>query len=85
MGRCRLAYIVQLLIITVYETFLVYRGIQGLQDDTEPFPKKIKLIFSIEAYVTLNVNQLMVLQHFHAYPALLKDFSGRLRRFYGAW
>ena len=66
---------VQFLVILLYEAFQVYRGAQEVYDRSKTFPEKIKLLFSIEAYVTLNVNQLLIIRNFHLLPGLLATFS----------
>lgn len=81
--RALRTYVIQFLIILAYEAFLMYRGVQAMKDEAESHGKKIKLLFSIAAYVLLNVNQWAILKHFSLYPSLLADFSRRLGRIRG--
>ena len=74
------AFIIQTVILISYEMFLLYRVMQGLQDDAQSFHQKIRLIFSVVVCLMLNVNQWIILRNFILYPTFLAGFSRQLRR-----
>ena len=71
--RLRL-FIAQFGIILAYEVFLLFRGYQEVFTSDDPFKTKIELLFSIEAYILLNVNQWIIIRNFELYPNFIRTF-----------
>ena len=78
-----LVFLTQFSVILAYEGFLLYRGFLELTSSEDPFIKKIELLFAIEAYILLNVNQLIIINNYRLYPTFIKSFLQLLYEFEG--
>ena len=76
-------FLAQFSIILAYEGFLLYRGFLELTSSEDPFIKKIELLFAIEAYILLNVNQWIIINNYRLYPTFIKSFLSLLYEFEG--
>ena len=50
------AYVIQMVIVVSYEMLLLYKVVQGLEDDAESFHEEIRRIFSFVVCLMFNVN-----------------------------
>ena len=76
-------FLAQFGVILSYEMFLLFRGYQELLMSKDPFKTKIELLFSIEAYILLNVNQWIIIRNFELYPNFIRSFLRLLYDFEG--
>ena len=69
------AFVFQSFTTISYEIFRLYRGVQQLFQRDKPFASIIRLLFSIDAYLLLNVNQWVIFcNNYEHYPSLFQNF-----------
>ena len=67
--------------VVMYEAFVLFRCVQTIQNPEETQLRRIRVVYKAFAFIVLNVNHVVTLQHFGAYHRLIENFLHVTRRF----
>jgi len=68
-------------VLVMYEGFVLFRCLQTIRNPEETRLRQIRVVYKAFAFIILNVNHVVTLQHFGAYHRLIENFLHVTRRF----